>query len=58
MSRHEYQAFIVSVATCDCCGSQVTEICGECTCEVTLCEYCHGHREFDSDTETPCGGAA
>lgn len=46
--HHAYENYVVALATCDCCESEVTEVCGECNASVTLCQYCHGHREFDS----------
>jgi hypothetical protein len=44
-SAHLYLRYVVAVTVCDCCESEVTEVCGECPASVTLCEPCHGHQD-------------
>jgi len=41
---HEYENHVVSLYNCDSCGgSEVTEVCGECAADSTVCESCHDH---------------
>lgn len=41
MKKHRWDTYIIKLDTCTCCGSEITEICGECI--ESICYACHDH---------------